>query len=48
MPGLTYTLQRSANLTNWITATQFTASAANAVFTNVVTAPPFQFYRVSF
>ena len=48
VPGITYTMQRSANLTNWTTATQFTASTTNAVFTNLVTAPPHQFYRVSF
>ena len=48
MPGNAFTLQRSANLTNWITVTQFTTTAKNAVFTNIVTAPPFQFYRVSF
>ena len=48
VPGITYTVERSTNLTNWLNATQFMASSTNAVFTNVLTAQPYQFYRVSF
>ncbi len=48
VPGITYTVERSANLTNWNSAGQFTAATTNLLFTNVLTASPFQFYRVSF
>ena len=47
-PGVTYTVERSINLTNWFGVEQFTAGAAEAVFTNTLTASPYQFYRVSF
>lgn len=47
VPGVTYTVERTANLTNWSIAAQFTAAATNAFFTNLI-AEPFQFYRVSF
>jgi endonuclease/exonuclease/phosphatase family metal-dependent hydrolase len=47
-PGITYTVERSTNLTNWTDAAQFTASSTNAIFTHILTAQPYQFYRVSF
>jgi len=48
VPGITYTVERSTNLTNWSNVAQFTATAINAIFTNVLTAQPYQFYRVSY
>jgi hypothetical protein len=47
-PGVAYTVQRSINLTNWSNAAEFTAGGTNAVFTNILTASPHQFFRVSF
>jgi len=47
-PGITYTVERSTNLTNWSNAAQFTADGTSAVFTNILSASPYQFYRVSF
>ena len=47
-PGVTYTVERSTNLTNWFDAAQITVTGTNAVFTNILTASPHQFYRVSF
>ena len=46
--GITYTVERSATLTNWLVATQITATSTNLVFTNLQPTNAFRFFRVSY
>jgi len=46
--GITYTVERSVNLTNWTNAAQFTATGTNVLFTNFLRPDAHGFYRVSF
>ena len=48
VPGITYTVERSVTLTNWLVATQMTASTTNLVFTNLLSTDAYRFYRVSY
>lgn len=48
VPGIAYTVERSANLTNWQVATQFTALTTNLAFTNLLSTNAYRFYRVSY
>jgi hypothetical protein len=48
VPGINYTVERSANLTNWLTATQMMASSTKLVFTNLQATNAFRFLRVSY
>ncbi len=48
VPGISYTVERSVNLTNWQVATQFTALTTNLTFTNLLTTNAYRFYRISY
>ena len=48
VPGISYTVERSVNLTNWQVATQFTALTTNLTFTNLLSTNAYRFYRVSY
>jgi endonuclease/exonuclease/phosphatase family metal-dependent hydrolase len=48
VPGITYTVERSVTLTNWLVATQMTASTTNLGFTNLLATNAYRFYRVSY
>lgn len=47
-PGISYTVERSVDFSNWLVATQVTASSTNLVFSNLLTTNAFRFYRVSY
>ncbi len=46
--GITYTIEQNANLTNWLVATQMTATSTTLVFTNLEPTNAFRFFRVSY
>ena len=48
VPGIAYTVERSANLSNWLVATQITAISTNLVYTNLQATNTFRFFRVSY
>jgi endonuclease/exonuclease/phosphatase family metal-dependent hydrolase len=48
VPGITYTVERSVTLTNWLVTTQMTASTTNLAFTNLLSTNAYRFYRVSY
>jgi endonuclease/exonuclease/phosphatase family metal-dependent hydrolase len=48
VPGITYTVERSVTLTNWLVATQMMASTTNLAFTNLLSTNAYRFYRVSY
>jgi hypothetical protein len=47
-PGIAYRVERSANFSNWLVATQMTATSTQLIYTNLLRTNAVQFYRVGY